>query len=111
MAFTDREGDPAIIEDMRTSSDGNAKTATAPHNARLCLQTPPMMLPYLHTRSYMYSGSNISKPYLSPFFPFFISYITSAKNNFSEMKRDVWMSLHEKEGKQEDAYTKTETYS
>ena len=26
------------------------------------------------------------------------------KNNFSEMKGDVGMSLHEKEGEQEDAY-------
>ena len=25
------------------------------------------------------------------------------KNHFSEMKGDVWMSLHEKEGEQEDA--------
>ena len=29
------------------------------------------------------------------------------KNHFSEMKRDVGMSLHEKEGEQEDAYTET----
>ena len=29
------------------------------------------------------------------------------KNHFSEMKGDVGMSLHEKEGEQEDAYTKT----
>ena len=29
------------------------------------------------------------------------------KNHFSEMKGDVGMSRHEKEGKQEDAYTKT----
>ena len=29
------------------------------------------------------------------------------KNRFSEMKGDVGMSLHEKEGEQEDAYTKT----
>ena len=27
------------------------------------------------------------------------------KNHFSEMKGDVGMSLHEKEGEQEDAYT------
>ena len=29
------------------------------------------------------------------------------KNHFSEMKRDIGMSLHEKEGEQEDAYTET----
>ena len=29
------------------------------------------------------------------------------KNYFSEMKGDVGMSLHEKEGEQEDAYTET----
>ena len=33
------------------------------------------------------------------------------KNHFSEMKGDVGMSLHEKEGEQGDAYTKTETHS
>ena len=33
------------------------------------------------------------------------------KNHFSEMKGDVGMSPHEKEGKQGDAYTKTETHS
>ena len=33
------------------------------------------------------------------------------KNHFSEMKGDVGMSHHEKEGEQEDAYTKTETHS
>ena len=33
------------------------------------------------------------------------------KNHFSEMKGVVGMSLHEKEGEQEDAYTKTETQS
>ena len=31
------------------------------------------------------------------------------KNHFSEMKGDVGMSPHEKEGEQGDAYTKTET--
>ena len=34
-------------------------------------------------------------------------YIYKRKNHFSEMKGDVGISLHEKEGKQEDAYTKT----
>ena len=29
------------------------------------------------------------------------------KNHFSEMKGGVGMSLHEKEGEQEDAYTET----
>ena len=29
------------------------------------------------------------------------------KNHFSEMKGDVGMSLHEKEGEQEDTYTET----
>ena len=33
------------------------------------------------------------------------------KNHFSEMKGDVGMSPHEKQGEQEDAYTKTETHS
>ena len=33
------------------------------------------------------------------------------KNHFSEMKEDVGMSPHQKEGEQEDAYTKTETPS
>ena len=33
------------------------------------------------------------------------------KNHFSEMKGDVGMSPHEKEGEQGDAYTKTETHS
>ena len=32
---------------------------------------------------------------------------TSKKNHFSEMKGDVGMSLHEKEGEQEHAYTET----
>ena len=31
------------------------------------------------------------------------------KNHFYEMKGDVGMSVHEKERKQEDAYTKTQT--
>ena len=34
-------------------------------------------------------------------------YIYKWKNHFSEMKEDVGMSLHEKEGEQEDAYTET----
>ena len=33
------------------------------------------------------------------------------KNHFYEMKGDVGMSVHEKESKQEDAYTKTQTHS
>ena len=33
------------------------------------------------------------------------------KNHFYEMKGDVGMSVHEKERKQEDAYTKTQTHS
>ena len=33
------------------------------------------------------------------------------KNHFYEMKGDVGMSFHEKERKQEDAYTKTQSYS
>ena len=33
------------------------------------------------------------------------------KNHFSEMKGNVGMSPHEKEDKQEDAYTKTESHS
>ena len=33
------------------------------------------------------------------------------KNHFDEMKGDVGMSVHEKERKQEDAYTKTQTHS
>ena len=33
------------------------------------------------------------------------------KKHFSEMKGDVGMSPHEKEGEQGDAYTKTETHS
>ena len=32
-----------------------------------------------------------------------------SKNHFYEMKGDVGMSVHEKERKQEDAYTKTQT--
>ena len=32
------------------------------------------------------------------------------KNHFYEMKGDVGMSVHEKERKQEDAYTKTQTH-
>ena len=35
------------------------------------------------------------------------TYIHKWKKHFSEMKGDVGMSLHEKEGEQEDAYTKT----
>ena len=31
------------------------------------------------------------------------------ENHFYEMKGDVGMSVHEKERKQEDAYTKTQT--
>ena len=33
------------------------------------------------------------------------------KNHFYQMKGDVGMSVHEKERKQEDAYTKTQTHS
>ena len=33
------------------------------------------------------------------------------KNHFYEMKGDVGVSVHEKERKQEDAYTKTQTHS
>ena len=33
------------------------------------------------------------------------------KNHFYEMKEDVGVSVHEKERKQEDAYTKTQTHS
>ena len=33
------------------------------------------------------------------------------ENHFYEMKGNVGMSLHEKERKQEDAYTKTQTHS
>ena len=33
------------------------------------------------------------------------------KNHFYEMEGDVGMSQHEKEREQEDAYTKTESYS
>ena len=33
------------------------------------------------------------------------------KNHFYKMKGDVGMSGHEKEGKQEDAYTKIQTHS
>ena len=36
---------------------------------------------------------------------------TSGKNHFSEMKGDVGMSPHEKEGKQEHAYAHTKTGS
>ena len=32
------------------------------------------------------------------------------KNHFSEMKGDVGMSLHEKEGEQEDSYTETRSH-
>ena len=38
-------------------------------------------------------------------------YIYKWKNHFYEMKGDVGMSVHEKERKQEDAYTKTQTHS
>ena len=34
-----------------------------------------------------------------------------SKNHFYEMKGDVGMSGHEKERKQEDAYTKIQTHS
>ena len=34
-------------------------------------------------------------------------YVYKWKNHFSEMKGDVGMSLHEKEGEQEHAYTET----
>ena len=43
--------------------------------------------------------------------PFRPLLITSGKNHFYEMKGDVGMSVHEKERKQEDAYTKTQTHS
>ena len=33
------------------------------------------------------------------------------ENHFYEMKGDVGMSVHEKERKQEDAHTKTQTHS
>ena len=38
-------------------------------------------------------------------------YIYKWKNHFYEMKGDVGMSVQEKERKQEDAYTKTQTHS
>ena len=38
-------------------------------------------------------------------------YVHKWKNHFYEMKGDVGMSVHEKERKQEDAYTKTQTHS
>ena len=38
-------------------------------------------------------------------------YVYKWKNHFYEMKGDVGMSVHEKERKQEDAYTKTQTHS
>ena len=40
-----------------------------------------------------------------------VSGIYKWKNHFCEMKGDVGMSGHEKEREQEDAYTKTESYS
>ena len=36
--------------------------------------------------------------------------IIQVENNFSEMKGDVGISLHEKEGEQEDAYTETRSH-
>ena len=42
------------------------------------------------------------------------SVFKQVENNFYEMKGDVgmtWMSRHEKEREQEDAYTKTESHS
>ena len=48
-----------------------------------------------------YSATNCSPP----------AYIYKWKNHFYEMKGDVGMSVHEKERKQEDAYTKTQTHS
>ena len=41
----------------------------------------------------------------------FLSNVYKWKNPFSEMKGDAVMSHHEKEGEQEDAYTKTEIHS
>ena len=41
----------------------------------------------------------------------YTQYIYKWKNHFYEMKGDVGMSVHEKERKQEDAYTKTQTHS
>ena len=38
-------------------------------------------------------------------------YIYKWKNHFYEMKGDVGMSVHEKERKQEDTYTKTQSHS
>ena len=38
-------------------------------------------------------------------------YVYKWKNHFSKMKGDVGMSGHEKERKQEDAYTKIQTHS
>ena len=42
---------------------------------------------------------------------FVVSYVYKWKNHFYKMKGDVGMSVHEKERKQEDAYTKTQTHS
>ena len=39
------------------------------------------------------------------------AYVYKWKNHFYEMKGDVGMSVHAKERKQEDAYTKTQTHS
>ena len=36
--------------------------------------------------------------------------LTKLKNHFSEIKGDVGMSCHEKEGEQEDACTETGSY-
>ena len=48
---------------------------------------------------------------LMAIFPYGTYFIYKWKNNSSEMKGNVGMSPHEKEGEQEDAYTKTETHS
>ena len=40
-----------------------------------------------------------------------LEYLYKWKNHFYKMKGDVGMSGHEKERKQEDAYTKIQTHS
>ena len=62
----------------------------------------PIIAPYIYNARYHVNPYILSTTVLSDH---------KWKNHFYEMKGDVGMSVHEKERKQEDAYTKTQTHS
>ena len=66
---------------------------------------------YIYQTKPIILSENISISIVTHFFTHWGSLVYKWKNHFYEMKGDVGMSVHEKERKQEDAYTKTQTHS